>query len=507
MQVLAFWGSSRGRRMYVLSLVAAISTCRQISESRADPAPAGLRSILERDGEWLEHPTAGFRFRHPGPTFQLESRSDPRSSEQTFVLTDVKNKIVLVVDVNQVLTSDDKAVLREVRTELDQAGPGALDGQRHGLDFDDIIDGPPPVLRAWGHLAGAPMAMRAMVVQSSATERHLVALMAVGILPEQLAPILDSLRPSAGQVPPVLSLDQLRLRYPQLRRMRVPPRTLPPDPPPPPPPPPPPGIELVHYSGPAGKLSAYLHTPKDRKHRHPAVLWCHGGFGGVDDSQWRFNDRTRGEVGPLFADNDFVVLSPAWRGEAGSDGMPEIYWGEVDDALASIDYLSKLDFVDPARIYVAGHSSGATIAAFVGQRTARVQAVFAFGASLHNGSLKEDGWELTFPFDATNVAAAWFRSPLAGVADTKVPTFWFEGSKNSWGAVKTAAEQMAERAHVPFHAFVLPDRDHWTAVPPMARLVIAKLAALKPGVQLEITQADVITALAADRPKEGLQQP
>lgn len=43
------------------------------------------------------------------------------------------------------------------------------------------------------------------------------------------------------------------------------------------------------------------------------------------------------------------ALSPARRGEAGSEGQPEIYWGEVDDALASIEYLAKLDVVDPAQ--------------------------------------------------------------------------------------------------------------------------------------------------------------
>jgi hypothetical protein len=80
----------------------------------------------------------------------------------------------------------------------------------------------------------------------------------------------------------------------------------------------------------------------------------------------------------------------------------------------------------------------------------------------------------------------------------KVPTFWFEGGESTWDMVKLAAEHAADRAHVPFHVFVLPDRDHWTAVPPMARLVISKLAALKPGAQLEITQGDVATALAAD---------
>jgi alpha/beta superfamily hydrolase len=486
----------------IFSLVVWASACWQGNESHADPAAehSGLRRVTGPGDDWVEHPTAGFRFRHPGPAFQLRTDIPAAPGEQKFTLFDKKDLIGLMVDVVEIKSTetgvpDDAAALRAFRDEWVGTLTSVSGGRRSGMDLDDTAGGPYPVLRAWGYMDGMPIAMRAMVVKSSMNKRHVVALFSFGLLPEELGSILDSLRPSSGAVAPAPSLDQLRLRYPQLRRMRVPPRSLPPEPLPPPPPP---GIELVHYTGPAGKLSAYLHVPKDRKRRHPALLWCHGGFGGINRSQWRFSESARGEVGPLFADSDFVVLSPAWRGEAGSDGEPEIYWGEVDDALASIDYMAKLDFVDPARIYVAGHSSGAEIATFVGQRTTRVRAVFAFGAGLHEGNLEEEGVELTFPFDATNVAAAWFRSPLAGLADTKVPTFWFEGSENASDAVKLAAERVAERAHVPFHAFVLPGRSHWTAVPPMARLVIAKLSALKPGAPIEITQAEVAAALAAD---------
>lgn len=476
--------------------------CNRTSPADSNPRPAELQIIADRDGPWLEHPTSGFRFRHPGPAFKLTSKPKgavQRSGEQVYTLINDKDKIVLLVKVSKTTATDDQAALRAFLADIravQAAASSERSGQRNRIDLDDIADGPHAGLRAWGYFGGAPMALRALVVHPpGSTERYTVGLMAISLFPEELASILESLRPSSSAAPPSLSLEQLRQRYPQLRRMRTPPRPLPPDPPPPAPPP---GIELVHYAGPAGKLTAYLHTPKDRKRRYPAVLWCHGGFGGIGDSQWRFAKRAQGEVGPLFADSGFIVLSPAWRGEAGSDGEPEIYWGEVDDALASIDYLAKLDFVDPERIYVAGHSSGATIATFVGQRTKRVRAVFAFGASLHAGSLEEDdGWSLTFPFDETNVAAAWFRSPLAGLAETKVPTFYFEGSKNVWGPER-AAEGVADRSRVPFHAFVLPDRDHWTAVPPMARLAIAKAAALQPGAPLEITQAEVAAALAAE---------
>jgi dipeptidyl aminopeptidase/acylaminoacyl peptidase len=293
-------------------------------------------------------------------------------------------------------------------------------------------------------------------------------------------------------VPRSSTLEQLRQRYPQLRRQRVPPHE---EPPPGPPPRPPAGIELVRYQGPAGKLSAYLHAPANRKQRHPAVIWCHGGFGGIDQSNWTFREDAPGEVGPLFAERGFVVFSPAWRGESDSDGKPELYWGEVEDALASIDYVAGLPFVDPSRIYVAGHSAGATIALLAGQRSSRIRAVFSFGGTLHVGFLGESDWSRAFPFEPGHVLAAWLRSPLAGIADTKVPTFHFEGSQSADGA-EQAARRAAERARVPVRAFVIPDRDHWTAVPPMARLAIEKAWADRPGAPLDITDQDVASALA-----------
>jgi dipeptidyl aminopeptidase/acylaminoacyl peptidase len=319
---------------------------------------------------------------------------------------------------------------------------------------------------------------------------HVVTITAVGLFPEELGPVVESLHVPPEE-PAHTTLEQLRRWYPQLRRQRVPPRK---QPPPGPPPRPPAGIELVRYRGPAGKLSAYLHAPKDRTQRHPALLWCHGGFGGIDESNWKFREEVKGEVGPLFAERGFVVLSPAWRGESDSDGEPEIYWGEVDDALAAIDYLAGLPFVDPSRIYVAGHSAGATIALHVGQRSPRVRAVFSFGGALHVGFLGEDRWSQRFPFEPGHSLAAWLRSPLAGIADTKVPTFHFEGSLSAYGA-EQAAQRTARRAGVPFRAFVLDGLDHWTAVPPMAHLAIEKAAADRPGAPLDITDKDVADAL------------
>src|SRR5207245_2570499 len=40
-------------------------------------------------------------------------------------------------------------------------------------------------------------------------------------------------------------------------------------------------FQLVKYRSPVGPLVAYLTPPPADQRRHPAVIWAHGGFGGI----------------------------------------------------------------------------------------------------------------------------------------------------------------------------------------------------------------------------------
>jgi acetyl esterase/lipase len=451
--------------------------------------------------EWFTHATLGFRVRLPGPGFRKMSPVEQSGTEgaETHAWQSEAKDAALAIVVGGTELTDNRLMLESSFAGMKVAmSEGGTEEAPSRVDFEEITAEPPYVARTWGYSSGTPNAFTIRIVGApGAKSGRLVSVMAFGELLEELGPSIESLH-VPPEVSPRTTLEELQRRYPQLRKQRVPPRK---EPPPGPPPPPPAGIELVGYKGPAGKLAAYLHAPADRKRRYPALLWCHGGFGGVGEASWTFSEAVMGEVGPLFAQAGFVVLSPAWRGESGSDGEPEIYWGEVDDALASIDYLAGLPFVDPSRIYVAGHSSGGGLALLAGQRSPRIRAVFSFGGVLHVGHLGESHYSVTFPFEPGHVLAAWLRSPLAGIPDTKVPTFHFEGSKSAYGA-EQVARRVARRAGVPFRAFVLDGLNHWTAVPPMARLAIAKATADRPGATIDITDAEVAAA-ASNASKAG----
>ena len=82
--------------------------------------------------------------------------------------------------------------------------------------------------------------------------------------------------------------------------------------------------------------------------KYPAVLLAHGGMKGVEFP-------TRGWAREL-ARRGFVVLVPQFRGQGGSEGAFEFAKGEVDDAVASVEYLGRLEYADSGRVGIAGFS-------------------------------------------------------------------------------------------------------------------------------------------------------
>ena len=117
------------------------------------------------------------------------------------------------------------------------------------------------------------------------------------------------------------------------------------------------GIEQVTY--PSGKLElqAWLHVPEaDGSEKHPALVFFHGGFA--------FGASDMAECQP-FIDAGYVVMTPWLRGENGLRGNFEMFYGELDDAAASVRWLSQQPYVDADRIYAFGHSSGGVLSALL----------------------------------------------------------------------------------------------------------------------------------------------
>jgi dipeptidyl aminopeptidase/acylaminoacyl peptidase len=182
------------------------------------------------------------------------------------------------------------------------------------------------------------------------------------------------------------------------------------------------GVERITFDSDGRTLFGWLGKPPGDG-PFPAVLHIHSGFAlGATDFD---------EVRPL-VNAGYVVLVPSWRGENGNPGNFELCRGEVDDALAALDYLSGRPEVDPRRLFATGHSIGGISAMLLAELSPNLRGVMACGAIPDMQTLFDRGMGIELPkmpFDPHSRLEGDLRSPARHVADLKCPLLLCYGSK------------------------------------------------------------------------------
>ena len=199
--------------------------------------------------------------------------------------------------------------------------------------------------------------------------------------------------------------------------------------------------EVEYPSGPL-RLKAWIAAQPHAAHALPAVVFLHGGFefGAAD---W--------DMAVPYWEAGFVLMAPMLRGENGQDGTFSFLYDEVDDVVAAADFLSTYPGVDPSRIFLAGHSSGATLTLLAIEASGRFRAAASFDGSpdqqlLYNGSAKKPGNHREIVFDPTDARELQVRSPLAYVASVKSPIRLFF-SDEAASITERPSRRFAELAH------------------------------------------------------------
>lgn len=236
-------------------------------------------------------------------------------------------------------------------------------------------------------------------------------------------------------------------------------------------------FQKVHYPSPAGDLVAYLTPDPGDGERKPAVVWAHGGFGGIGASFWMPASRKNDQSARAFREAGIVLMCPSWRGENDNPGQFELFYGEVDDLLAAVAYVKSLPYVDPERVYVAGHSTGGTLALLASAAQVDCRAVFSFGGApdMHSVMEDDDGYGNT-PYSLDSERDHDLRNPSRYIKHFRVPTFYFEGT-DSWYTIDAETMgEMAETHEVVFEDFELPG-DHFDILAPTTALVADKILA------------------------------
>jgi len=247
-------------------------------------------------------------------------------------------------------------------------------------------------------------------------------------------------------------------------------------------------LRLVQYRSPAGKLAAYVSPDPEDGERHPAVLWAHGGFGGIGSWFWEEASPQDDQTASAFREAGIVMMLPSWRGENDNDGSFELFFGEIDDLLAAREYLAGLPYVDPERIYLAGHSTGGTLALLAATASHQFRAVFSFGGAPDMEVVLANGGYGNTPFDPESKQEVRLRSAIHFVNAIESPTFYFEGEASNYCRDARRMEAKGKRAGAPFTACIIEGADHFNILAPLTKFLAKEILADRDEVcQISIT--------------------
>jgi dipeptidyl aminopeptidase/acylaminoacyl peptidase len=229
-------------------------------------------------------------------------------------------------------------------------------------------------------------------------------------------------------------------------------------------------FRTVHYFSPAGKLAAYLSPDPEDGQKHPAIVWITGGDSNtLDAGIWKKAPPSNDQTASAFREAGILMMFPSLRGGNDNPGFKEGFFGEVDDVLSAADYLGKREFVDPARIYLGGHSTGGTLVLLAAASSDRFRAVFSFGPAADVGGYGPE----FLPFDTSNRRELELRSPARWLHSIRVPAFVFEGTVQGNLRSLQAMSQISNNPKVHFHP--VKGANHFSILAPTNHLIATKI--------------------------------
>lgn len=182
---------------------------------------------------------------------------------------------------------------------------------------------------------------------------------------------------------------------------------------------PPEGVREIKFRSGDFTLRAWMNEPP--RGRSPLVIFLHGGFAfGQED--W--------DMTAAFREAGYLVVTPMLRGENSQPGVYSLFYDEVNDVLALEAHLRRQRFVDRRRIYIAGHSSGGTLALLSAMSTRHFRAAASFSASPDQVLFTRFGMRpQQIPFDVADARELEMRSPLSFAASLRTPTRIYFGNE------------------------------------------------------------------------------
>lgn len=195
-------------------------------------------------------------------------------------------------------------------------------------------------------------------------------------------------------------------------------------------------FELITYPSPIGDMHAYISPrPGGEGARMPLVIYKVGGFSNaIGDVAWTPSPGINDQSGAQFREAGMLMMYPSLRGAHDNPGQPEGLLGEVDDMIAAIAYAKTLDYVDPERIYLVGHSTGGTLALLTAAALPEgaLAEVIAYGPVARASMYGQD----MVPFNINNREESSLRSPVDWLDDIAIRTTIIEGEHGNLDSAK-----------------------------------------------------------------------
>lgn len=228
-------------------------------------------------------------------------------------------------------------------------------------------------------------------------------------------------------------------------------------------------FELIHYKSGANSLAAYVTPSPQDGAKHPAIIWIPGGHHNSIEDVWTPRERSNDQTASAFRKAGIVMMFASTRGGNDNPGKREGFFGEVDDILAAAEHLANLPYVDPAQIYLGGHSTGGTLAMLVGESSDKFRAIFALGPVAYAHSYRGD-----FIYcDPRNTKEMELRSPIYWLSCVSSPMYVFEGEENgNWDELKKMSD-VNLNPNIQFHK--VRDHDHFSLISPLTEALAEQL--------------------------------
>lgn len=228
-------------------------------------------------------------------------------------------------------------------------------------------------------------------------------------------------------------------------------------------------FDLIHYSAPPGKLAAYVSPDPGDGKKHPLIIWRVGGFANsISDLHWTPQESDNDQSASQYRLAGVLTMYPSLRGGNDNPGFIECCHGEVEDVLAAAEHAKKLPYVDPAQIYLGGHSVGGTLALLVASMDkSPFKAVFSFGPA---HSVVIYGQE-RLPFDAEDKMELVPRAPVVFLNHIKTDVWVMEGSEGNIDALKLMKER-TKNAKIRFWEAA---GDHFSILAPINEVIARQI--------------------------------